>query len=453
MVRNTTCIVPKDWIDTAINYSITTEPLHNLGFFIQVQNVLASKRRSFYGFTDQSRDVIYGQDGRRHGAVQILIVFAAIKLVSALRRRSVRPLAGGTGEIAAGRRSPAGALTLALLLPSLSVSGQATVGQAAPLMLPDMPLHDPWIVTDAATRTYWLFTRNEKTMTHDRRVGVMAYTSRDLKNWTRPTIIFRLPHGMWANDGAWAPEVHRWRGGWYTFTTVHNEGARLPSVMPRRNYRRGTIVGVADRLGGPFRLINRGEPVAPAGLMTLDGTLYVDREGKPWSVYAHEWLQTGIGTIAALPLNASLRAIGPPRTLFKASDAPWAAGYKQPEGDTTNVTDGPELFRTRTGRLLMLWSSYDAKGGYVQGLARSTSGELFGPWEQLPPLVRGDSGHGMLFRRFDGTLMMVLHRPFRNARGKLYEMRDTGDTVEVVREATELDGETRPVGGAEPPGK
>ncbi|WP_260928072.1 hypothetical protein [Novosphingobium sp. 9] len=46
----------------------------------------------------------------------------------------------------------------------------------------------------------------------------------------------------------------------------------------------------------------------------------------------------------------------------------------------------------------------------------------------------------MLFRRFDGTLMMVVHRPFRNARGKLYEMRDAGDRVEVVRERTDWDG-------------
>ncbi|RZM36236.1 MAG: glycoside hydrolase, partial [Sphingomonas sp.] len=57
------------------------------------------------------------------------------------------------------------------------------------------------------------------------------------------------------------------------------------------------------------------------------------------------------------------------------------------------------------------------------------------------------SGHGMIFRRFDGGLMMVLHRPFHNARGKLYEMRDTGDSVAVVREASELDGETHPTHG------
>ncbi len=67
---------------------------------------------------------------------------------------------------------------------------------------------------------------------------------------------------------------------------------------------------------------------------------------------------------------------------------------------------------------------------------------LQGPWEQLAPLVKAGSGHGMLFETFDGRLMMVLHRPFNNACGKLYEMKDCGDHLEVVRTCIDLDGET-----------
>jgi len=83
---------------------------------------------------------------------------------------------------------------------------------------------------------------------------------------------------------------------------------------------------------------------------------------------------------------------------------------------TVYVTDGPELFRTQTGGLLMLWASYEKNSlgfdSYVETVARSKTGELKGPWEQLPPLVRNDSGHGMLFRTFAGQLMLVLHQPF-----------------------------------------
>ena len=329
------------------------------------------------------------------------------------------------------------------LAAATALPAQRPPAPAATLRMPDMPLHDPWIVADRATRTYYLFTRNERRMTGDPRLGIMAYTSRNLADWTRPRVVFTLPPGTWADDGAWAPEVHRWKGRWYLFATFHNSAAALPPNGSRPNHRRATILAVSDRLGGPFTLVRGGAPLVDAGVMNLDGTLHVDRAGKPWLVYAHEWVQASDGTIDAMPLTDSLAAAGPPRTLFRASAAPWAHGDRKPEGDTVWVTDGPELFRTRTGTLLMLWSSYD-RDGYVQGLARSRSGGIEGPWDQLPPLVRADSGHGMLFRRFDGRLTMVLHRPFRNARGKLYEMRDAGDRVEVIREATELDGETRP---------
>lgn len=59
LVRESTYVVPRDWMDAAINYTIPRGPLKNIGFSLQVQNVLASARRSFYGHPDLPRDVIY----------------------------------------------------------------------------------------------------------------------------------------------------------------------------------------------------------------------------------------------------------------------------------------------------------------------------------------------------------------------------------------------------------
>jgi hypothetical protein len=213
---------------------------------------------------------------------------------------------------------------------------------------------------------------------------------------------------------------------------------------------RGTIVAASDSPEGPFVPVSDG-PIPPANFMTLDGTLYVDPAGKPWMVYAHEWLQVTDGKMEVVPLKEDLSgASGPPISLFKASDAPWIDAQAAPTAKgSVYVTDGPEMFRTKDGHLLMLWSSYehlneeDGQSHYVQTVARSLSGELKGPWVQLDPLVRQDSGHGMLFRTFDGQLMMVLHRPFKRARGKLYEMRDDGDHLEVVKERVDLDGDAK----------
>ncbi len=47
----------------------------------------------------------------------------------------------------------------------------------------------------------------------------------------------------------------------------------------------------------------------------------------------------------------------------------------------------------------------------------------------------------MLFRTFDGQLMMVLHRPFRRARARLFDMEDTGDNLKILRSRHDLDGQ------------
>ncbi|MER5433476.1 glycoside hydrolase family 43 protein [Streptomyces sp. NPDC002588] len=331
------------------------------------------------------------------------------------------------------------------------------------MRLPGMPLHDPFIVADAKSRTYHLYTSNEPSVSGVDGTGTMVYRSRDLRDWTRPSVVFRTAEqqGIWATDGAWAPEVHAWDGRYYLFTTLHDEGRPLPSPppgrwgtpLPMRTYMRGTVIAVSDTLLGPFTVLDPSRPTTPEHLMALDGTLHVDRSGQPWLVYAHEWLQTIDGTMEAVRLAPDLsRTAGDPVLLFKASDAPWLteqipAGV--PHQLPPYITDGPQLHRAPDGSLLMLWSTYEkhtagpdgtVSGGYVQTCAVAKSGAVTGPWEQGRPLVREDSGHGMLFRTFEGELMMILHRPFENARGKLYEMGFQGPGLRVLRRRADLDG-------------
>ena len=59
----------------------------------------------------------------------------------------------------------------------------------------------------------------------------------------------------------------------------------------------------------------------------------------------------------------------------------------------------------------MLWSSF-SDTGYAMGIATSVSGILAGPWRQAEqPLIGKDAGHGMIFRTFDGRLMIAAHTP------------------------------------------
>ncbi|HVU36546.1 MAG TPA: glycoside hydrolase family 43 protein [Opitutaceae bacterium] len=345
-------------------------------------------------------------------------------------------------------------LLSAIVLRAAAAAPVAAAGDAGPvvrsgLRLPEIPIHDPWILADTSTRTYFLYSSAPARLTGRNRTGTLFYRSADLASWSGPFIAFVCPDDSWADprQGAWAPEVHAYRGKYYLFTTLHNPAKPLPTTdSTRPNLMRSTMIAVSNSPAGPFALLKKDAPVAPANFMTLDGTLDVDPAGKPWMVYAHEWIQKVDGTIEALPLKDDLSdAAGAPIFLFKGSDAPWLDAQMQPNAKENHyVTDGPELYRTKTGTLLMLWSSYErnefGRDGYVETLARSKSGDLSGPWEQLPPLVRNDSGHGMLFRTFEGQLMLVLHQPFVGARAKLYEMADEGDTVRVVRYRADLSG-------------
>lgn len=311
------------------------------------------------------------------------------------------------------------------------------------MRLSDFHAHDPFILPYEPEKTYYLYTATSGFTTANnlptRRAGVLAYRSQNLKTWEGPELVFEVPDGTWANPyhGAWAPEVHEYKGRYYLFVTLHNRDeiiARPPEVW-RINHRRGTTIAVADHPAGPFRLLRTDGPYPPADFMTLDGTLYIDPEGQPWMVYAHEWIQIIDGTFEAIRLRDDLSGtLGSPVYLFKASDGPWWNEARLvSRKERIYVSDGPQLFRTRTGQLLMLWSSHTPQEGYVQAVARSRSGQVQGPWEQLGILIGNDSGHGMLFRSFDGRLLLTLHHPFgRGSRAYLYQIEDEGSHLRVL---------------------
>jgi hypothetical protein len=317
------------------------------------------------------------------------------------------------------------------------------------LTLPDIHAHDPWVLADQSTHTYYMYVGFYVNSSGIRRTGIETYKSKDLKSWSGPYEVFEVPKDSWANpaQGVWAPEVHLYKNHYYLFATLNNydkplakEGDASKDTQINIVYHgggqhlRGTQVFVSDTPEGPFKTIV-DSPIAPSNLMTLDGTFYQE-DGVPYMVYAHEWVQLLDGTIEAIRMKEDLSAAdGKPFYLFKASDAPWLAdrhdAWNTPQ---VYVTDGPELYRTRNGVLLMLWSSY-RQGLYVEALAHSDNGKLSGHWKQDGVLVGEDSGHGMLFRDFEGRLMLILHQPFdgRLSRAKLFEVEDTGDSIRIKK--------------------
>ncbi len=294
--------------------------------------------------------------------------------------------------------------------------------------LADIQLRDPFIVPDAVSGVYRLYGTTAMGGREEAPDGFVVRTSRDLVNWGEQHSVLPCRSGPPAADYYWAPEVHAYKGRWYLFGSF---GVGQDLLRPESHH---TTVYVADTPDGPF-VRHAPSPLTPADWRCIDGTLHLDEAGRPWLIFVREWTQTMDGEMHALPLSDDLsHPAGPPRLLFRASEAPWSLAQQSEYGDGYRVTDGPWLHRTASGVLLMLWSSF-GRGGYLTGVARSASGAITGPWVQTPePLYAGDGGHGMLFRTIDGRLMLVLHAPNRPGleRVRLLPVRETEAGLALV---------------------
>lgn len=299
-----------------------------------------------------------------------------------------------------------------------------------PLHVRDLRISDPYILADHESGYYYTYARTiNPHMFPGQKMDegcFHAIKSQDLINWSEPFLVFQQG-SFWADLDYWAPECHQWRGKYYLISSFRRKGS----------YRRCQCL-VADSPEGPFRPVEE-EPVTPNGWHCLDGTLYEDLNGRPWMVFCHEWLQVFDGQMAAIPLSEDLgSSVGEPHILFYASEAPWGNALVGTQGGGGFVTDGPFLYRMKTGTLVMLWSNF-TKYGYATGYARSLSGDILGPWIQEPePLYAHDGAHSMLFRHFGGDLMMSLHCPniHPEKRMLLFEMDEDGDHLRIRNEVT-----------------
>ncbi|MDR2743237.1 MAG: glycoside hydrolase family 43 protein [Treponema sp.] len=270
----------------------------------------------------------------------------------------------------------------------------------------DIQIRDPFVIPESGV--YYLFGSTDKDIWNSKGYGFDVYmSSSGLEEFDGPFPAFRPSEHFWSEKNFWAPEIHKYCGMYYMFATF----------LPKKGRRGTAVLKSGAGIMGPYLPWSVG-PVTPPDWECLDGTFFIDDEGKPYMVFCHEWKQAGEGEIWAMPLSADLRqTAGESWLLFRASEAPWSAPLK---GRTLMnltdrlcyVTDGPFMWRTKMGALLLLWSSFGEDGAYRIGIARSESGTLRGPWKQNDmPLYAADGGHGMLFHSFDGKLRLAIHSP------------------------------------------
>ena len=293
------------------------------------------------------------------------------------------------------------------------------------VLIDSIRLSDPAILADAKTNMYY--------MTGS---GGLLWKSKDLQLWDGPYQVVEHDKESWmgVRPAIWAAELHEYKGKYYYFATFTNNAIKLEPERDSALVRRASHVLISDKPDGPYAPISK-DNYLPENMLTLDGTFWVDNDGKPYMIYCHEWLQNNNGTMEKIELKPDLSgSIGEGKILFRASDSPWSREKIQDKIQPNRVTDGPYLFRTGTGRLGMIWTSwiYDV---YAQGVAYSESGTLDGPWVQEKELITPENfGHGMLFRTLDGKDLMSVHS-HRSVNGrtiripKLFEIDLSGDKL------------------------
>jgi beta-xylosidase len=261
----------------------------------------------------------------------------------------------------------------------------------------DIRIRDPFIVVEEDA--YYLFGSTDINSWSGKAESFLCYRSHDLIHYEYPVAAFLPPAGFWSDIHYWAPEVHTYKGRYYMFASFKAEGRS-----------RGTQILLSNHVQGPYLPITEG-PFTPSQWECLDGTLYIENE-IPYAIFCHEWVQVGDGEICAVQLSVDLKSmVGEPTVLFTASQAPWVVSHETlKDGTKAYVTDGPYLHRMKDDSLLMLWSSFSSTG-YAIGQAKSENGVL-GPWKQVEePLFANDGGHGMLFKKKDGSLWLTIHTP------------------------------------------
>ena len=287
-------------------------------------------------------------------------------------------------------------LILTAILMTIASSAQPGRARYGVHDLDDMHWRDNCILADPVSHTYYFVGPAGR--------SVMSYKSKDLKHWEGPTIIYTAPSDVWGDtkiNSIWAPELHYYNGKYYIFCTFDTSeplsGEQWHNWYRTGRVKRGSQILWSDSPEGPFHAF-APHSTMPEDMMTIDGTLWVE-DGEPHNLFRASYVNSTWGR----PISAD------------------GSGY---------VTDGPYLYKGRTGKLYMVWTTNNSCG-----IAISDSGKIAGPWHQQKEPLYVNGGHAMICTTFEGDPLLVLHAPYwGNTQPKIFDLEDTGETLKVIRE-------------------
>ncbi len=227
------------------------------------------------------------------------------------------------------------------------------------------PVFPGWYADPEAVifgKQYWIYPTYSAPF--NEQVFFDAFSSPDLKTWTKHARILDTTAVRWAKRAMWAPSTLEKDGRYFLFfgaNDVHQGEVG------------GIGVAVADNPAGPFRDYI-GKPLVGEihnGAQPIDQFVFQDVDGQYYLLYG------GWGHCNMARLKPDFTGL-----------VPFADGKTFREITPKNYVEGPMMFR-RKGRYYFMWS----EGGWTgpnYSVAYAVADSPFGPFERVGKILQQD---------------------------------------------------------------
>lgn len=247
-----------------------------------------------------------------------------------------------------------------------------------------VPLADPFILLHEGR--YYAYGTHVKE-------GIEVWCSDDLLNWKQMPQLALHMDDSYAEKWFWAPEIYKIGDKFQMYYSAD----------------RHCCVAIADSPLGPFKQVKK-EPIWDAE-MTLDNTLFVDDDGKPYMFFVR-WNDEGNDywseCIYSAEMTADCQHILPETIKMVARpEQKW-------ELQKSLINEGPFIVKHKG----IYYMTYSGNGSqyHEYGIGCAVAENINGPWKKLEdnPILSTDGkifgpGHHSFFVDKQGDLRIVFH--------------------------------------------
>ncbi|MCA0381228.1 MAG: glycoside hydrolase family 43 protein [Bacteroidetes bacterium] len=239
-------------------------------------------------------------------------------------------------------------------------------------------------------KRYWVFPTYSAS--YNEQVFMDAFSSADLRSWTKHSRIIDTAAVQWAKRAMWAPAIIQKGKKYFLFFAAND--------IQQETELGGIGVAVANKPEGPYKdllgkplinaIVNKAQPI--------DQFVFQDKDGQYYMIYG------GWGRCNMVKLNSDFTGL-----------LPFEDGQTFKEITPQGYVEGPFMFQ-RKGKYYFMWSE-GGWGGPNYRVAYAMADSPFGPWQRIgtvlqqdPAVATGAGHHSVVKVPGKDEWLIVYHR-------------------------------------------